>query len=247
MDQNFQTSFIPKRALAEDRTERPQSVNVFLFFGTILLLGSIAGAIFVFIYKNSLTTQVAQMSDNLKKSEAAFQSDFIQELQRTDLRLNAADEVLMNHVAVSPIFNELQSSTLKSIQYTKFAYSLAGEGTGAQVNVQMSGIGQSYSSIALEAIELGKNPYIQNPIFSNLAPNDQGTILFDLTFSIDPKFVMYEEAIVRGADTQNTSSNTGGQQQQTPPASGTLNQQAPTQNPGSATGGVVSFPPAANH
>ena len=233
MDQNFQTSFIPKRPLAEDRVERPTTVSVYLLIATILLIASIVAAGIMFAYKSSLTTQVAQMQDSLQKAGGAFQPDFIQELQTEDKRINAANEVLANHVVVSPIFQALGQGTLKSIQFTKFGYTITGSGPTAQVNVSMSGKSQSYTAIALESSQLGANKYIKNPIFSNLAPDTQGDVLFDLSFSVDPQFVSYEQSLARsGAPTAN-SSDSGAQ--------------APTSQQPSSTSngaGVVSFPGA---
>jgi hypothetical protein len=235
MDQNFQTSFIPKKALAEDRVERPKSVSVLLFFATIIFIASIAGAAFVFFYKTSLTNQVTQMKLDLKKSEGAFDGDFIQVLQSMDKRINAANIVLGNHVAVSPIFAELQRSTLKSIQYTKFGYVLNGEGPSAQVNVQMSGRSQDYNAIALESAELAKNKYIKEPVFANLTPSDQGDILFDLTFSVDPKFVLYGETLARDGGANAAQPTSGSPTTQQPV------EQSPQQST-PQTGGTVTFP-----
>lgn len=221
MDQNFQTSFIPKRALAEDRIERPKSVSIFLFFATVIFIGSVAAAGFVYFYKTSLTAQVAQMKIDLQKAESAFEGDFIRQLQRTDKRINAANAVLADHIAVSPIFQELQEATLKSIQFTKFSYTITGSGPTAKITVQMSGKSQSYTAIALESAKLVENKYIKDPIFSNLTPNDQGIVLFDLTFNVDPQFVLYRAALARTSIAPTT----------TPPQA--------TQQSG---GGSVSFP-----
>lgn len=202
MDQNFQTSFIPKRPLAEDRTERPQTVSVFLFISSIILVASIVGAGFVYFYGTSLSNQVTQMKADLKKAEGAFEGDFIQELQVMDRRINAANEVLANHITVSPVFATLQGSTLKTVQYTKFGYTITGSGPAAQVNIQMSGIAESYIAVALQSDAITKNKYIRDPIFSNLTLNEKGSVLFDLTFSVDPKFVLYGEVLARGTSSQ---------------------------------------------
>ncbi len=222
MDQNFQTSFIPKRALAEDRIERPKSVSVFLFFATIIFIASLIGAGFVYFYKTSLTNQVAQMKIDLQKAEAAFEGDFIRLLQRTDKRINAANAVLSDHISVTPIFNELRDSTLKSIQFTKFSYTITGSGPTAKITIQMSGKSQSYTAIALQSAKLAENKDIKDPIFSNLTPNDQGIVLFDLTFNVDPQFVLYRTVLAQTSI-------------------------APTSNPpttqqGATNGGSVSFP-----
>ncbi len=224
MDQNFQTSFIPKRALAEDRVERPKSVSIFLFIATILFIASIISAGLMYFYRASLTAKVETMKTDLQKAERAFEGDTIRQLQLTDKRINAANAVLTDHISVSPIFQELQEATLKSIQFTKFAYTITGSGTTAKINVQMSGKSQTYTAIALESAKLAENKYIKEPVFSNLAPNDQGAVLFDLTFSVDPQFVLYRASLARTSI-------------------------APTSNPPAETqpqvdGGAVGFPGA---
>ena len=255
MDQNFQTSFIPKRPLAEDRTERPQTVSIFLFLSSIILVASLVGAGFVYFYNTSLTNQVTQMQGDLKKAESAFEGDFIEELQTMDRRINAATEVLSNHIVVSPIFATLQQTTLKSVQYTKFGYTITGSGPAAEVDIQMSGIAASYTAVALESDALTQNKYMKDPIFSNLTLDDKGNVLFDLTFSVDPTFVLYGEALARasGTSADNNSSNVQApqqqaSQQQAPQQQAPQQQQAPLpqmpqapQNSG-AGGGVVSFP-----
>lgn len=197
MDQNFQTSFIPKKALAEDRVERPKSVSIFLFLGTILLIASIIGAGFVYFYKTTVERKIVQQKADLQKAEGAFEGDFIQELQTIDRRINAANEVLSNHIIVSPIFDALSQSTLKSIQFTKFSYNVVGSGSSAEVRVQMSGRATGYTAVAIESDELTKNKYIKDPVFSNLNLDDQGNILFELTFSVDPKLVLFNEVIAK--------------------------------------------------
>lgn len=197
MDQNFQTSFIPKKALAEDRVERPKSVSIFLFLGTILLIASIIGAGFVYFYKTTVERKIVQQKADLQKAEGAFEGDFIQELQTIDRRINAANEVLSNHIIVSPIFDVLSQSTLKSIQFTKFSYNVVGSGSSAEVRVQMSGRATGYTAVAIESDELTKNKYIKDPVFSNLNLDDQGNILFELTFSVDPKLVLFNEVIAK--------------------------------------------------
>ncbi len=151
MDQNFQTSFIPKRSLSEETPTRTSSVSIYLFISVVFLLASLAGAGLVTFYKSSLTKQVAQMRDDLKKAEGAFEGDFIQDLQTIDRRIIASNEVLSNHIAVTPIFEALQIATLKSIQFTKFSYDITGTGAGAKIAVQMSGRAPSYKAIALES------------------------------------------------------------------------------------------------
>lgn len=197
MDPQAQTSFIPKRPLAEDRAPRQKTVSIFSFLATILFLASIAGAGAMYFYESSLKANVTSMQQDLTKAKDAFEETFLQELQVVDARINAAREVLENHITVSPIFTALQQSTLKSVQFTKFVYAIEGTGPGASVLVKMSGKAQSYNALALQSDELTKNKYVRNPIFSNLTLDTQGNVLFDLSFTVDPKFVLYGEALGR--------------------------------------------------
>jgi len=106
MDQNFQTSFIPKRALAEDRIERPKSVSVFLFFATILFIASIAGAAFVYFYRASLTSQVAQMKIDLQKAESAFEGDLF---ASCNLLINALPRQTLSYPITSPFLQSFKN------------------------------------------------------------------------------------------------------------------------------------------
>jgi len=116
---------------------------------------------------------------------------------------------------------------LKSIQFTKFSYTITGSGPTAKINVLMSGKSQSYTAIALESAKLAENKYIKDPIFSNLTPNDQGIILFDLNFTVDPQFVLYKASLVRSTTTPASTS--------TPPPQTTVP---------AGGGGAISFPGA---
>ncbi len=198
MDPQAQTSFIPKRPLADERPlPRQSSVSVFSLLATILFIASVAGAGMVYFYEKNLTTSVASKKGDLVKAKDAFEDTFLQELQSVDKRITAAQDVLQNHIVVSPLFTALQQLTLRSVQFTKFVYAIDGAGPAANVQVRMSGKAQGYTALALQSDELTKNKYIRDPIFSNLTLDDQGNVLFDLSFSVDPKFVLYGEALAR--------------------------------------------------
>ncbi len=197
MDTQFQTSFIPKAPTAIESNRATAPVSVTVFIATVIFFASLVGAGVVYFYKGSLTASVSKMHSDLDLASQAFDPDFILEMQTLDKRLNAASEVLSKHVAVSPIFAELQSATLKSIQFTKFSYGLVGEKGAEKIDVKMSGRAGRYESLALESDELAKNKYIKDPIFSNLTLDEQGNVLFDLEFYVDAHFVSFGETLSR--------------------------------------------------
>lgn len=197
MEAQFQTSFIPKKPLAEDRVVQTQPVSILTFVGTIIFIASLIGAGAVYFMKAGLERSVVSMKSQLEAASGAFEKDFITELQTTDQRINAARTVLGNHVVVSPVFQTLQQSTLKSVQFTKFSYTTSGTGTNAKVDVSMTGRAQSYTAIALQSDALTKNKYIKDPVFSDLTLDDQGSVLFSLSFSVDPRLVSFGDSLSR--------------------------------------------------
>lgn len=193
----FQTSFIPKKALNEERPVRTRPVSLFLFLATILFVASIASAGFVYFTEAGLKRGVAGMRSDLDAAAAAFESDFIADLQELDRRIASSKKILENHISISPIFESLQTLTLKSVQFTKFEYKITGSGASASIDVKMSGKTDEYESLALQSDSLTKNKYFKDPIFSNLNIDEKGNVLFELTFKVDPNLVLYGEAAKR--------------------------------------------------
>ncbi len=193
----FQTSFIPKKALTEERPVRTRPVSLFLFLATIIFVASVASAGFVYFTEAGLKRGVAGMRSDLDAAAAAFESDFIADLQELDRRIASSKKILENHISISPIFESLQTLTLKSVQFTKFEYKILGSGASASIAVKMSGKTDEYESLALQSDALTKNKYFKDPIFSNLNIDEKGNVLFDVTFTVDPNLVLYGEAAKR--------------------------------------------------
>lgn len=197
MDNNFQTSFIPKKPLVEERVVREKSVNIFSFLATIIFFASLVAAGGVYFYKIVLTKDVAAMSEQLNLAKEAYDPKLITELQNLDKRINASEEILSNHIVLSPLFKSLQQVTLKSIRFTKFDYSISSE-NGGGILVKMVGQTSSqggYNAIALQSDLLAKNKYIKDPVFSNLNLDEKGAVTFDLSFTVDRSFLSYGSGV----------------------------------------------------
>jgi hypothetical protein len=194
MEQDFQTAFIPKKPLTEERTEAPRTVNVFSLVATIIFIASLASAGGAFFYKFYLGKSVEAETASLNRAKAAFEPTLIIEMKTLDRRITSANEILNNHITVSPILKSLQSLTLKSIQFTKFDYAV--DPATKNINIKLSGVTSpagSYTSIALQSDKLGENKYFQDPVFSNLNLNEKGGVTFDLSFTVDKSFLLYAD------------------------------------------------------
>lgn len=196
MEQNFQTSFIPKKPIIEERLKPARSVGFFAIIAIFLLFSILIGTGALYFYKTVLEKNITKMQNDLNLAKNRFEPAKITELQLLDKRLQASSKVLSQHVAVTPIFKILQDITMKSVRYTKFSYDL-GEGKDAQVLVKMSGVAVGYRSVALQSDLFAKNKNLIDPVFSNLSLDDKGNVLFDLEFSVDRSLVDYKQMLLR--------------------------------------------------
>ena len=212
MDQNFQTSFIPKKPIVEERATSSRPVGILLIASIIILFIVLLGTGGLYFYKVSLNNKIKTMQTSLNSAESEFEPSKIAELQLLDKRLIAATSILDNHIAVSPIFTELENVTMHTIRYTQFSYTLGSSGAATDasgtaiggggsssssnnVDVKMSGIAIDYRSIALESDLFSQDKNFVNPIFSNLTVDASGNITFDLDFSVAPSFVNYKQTL----------------------------------------------------
>jgi hypothetical protein len=197
MEQNFQTSFIPKKPIVEDSTMVSSSskpVGVFMIIAIFLFITVLLGSVGVYLYKDTLAKNVVKMESDLLLARNRFEPEKISQLQKIDKKLSSANEILQKHIAISPIFERLSAITLKSIRYTKFSYEFD-RSEKSRVVVSLSGQATGYRAIALQSDMFTKEKYFIDPVFSNLSLDDKGNVLFDLEFFVDPVFVDYKQMI----------------------------------------------------
>lgn len=195
MENQFTTTFIPKKPMVTEAASgsapvsRPvgflSSISLILFFITIAIGGG------VYFWKQYETKQVDLLAKSVQTVQKDFEPQLITELQLLDKQLRNANTLLKNHNIASPLFDLLESSTLKQVQFSKFEY-VMDDTKGAQI--KMSGIADGYQSIAQQADVLGSSTYLKNVIFSNFFLTQQGKVSFDLSFGVAPQFLNFQTA-----------------------------------------------------
>ena len=191
MDKNFQTSFLPKKPIIEETVKPKASLGIFGFIGIVVFIISAGLATGVYFYEASLSKQLSAKEDQLNNARNILESPLIGEAKILGRRITDANQILSNHIVVSPIFEALQMNTLKSLQFNHFTYTVPADSSG-KITVDMTGVARDYTSIALESDQLAKNKDIQNPLFSGLALDAKsGNVTFDLTFAVSPDFVSF--------------------------------------------------------
>lgn len=194
MEQNFQTSFIPKKPIVAERTVSSRPVSIFLIISLFVLFTVLLVTGALYFYRGYAKSDIAKMENTLNLAKNRFEPSKILELQVLDKRLKASTEILSKHIVVTPIFSALSKLTMKTIRFTKFDYELDLEKN--LVNIKMSGQARGYSSIALQSDLFAKNKNFIDPVFSNLTLDNSGNVIFDLDFSVDPSFVNYKQNLL---------------------------------------------------
>lgn len=195
MEQNFQTSFIPKKPILKESAvyARPTSIfliiSLFVLFTVLLVTGGL------YFYKGITVKKITDLENTLNLAKNRFEPSKITELQVLDKRLLASSEILSEHTTIIPIFKALEQITMKSVRFTDFSYDL-GTDNKAIVSVKMSGVAIGYRSIALQSDLFAKNKNLIDPVFSNLVLDNSGNVIFDLEFSVNPNFINYKQTLM---------------------------------------------------
>lgn len=194
MDQDFQTSFIPKKPMLEKRATASQPVGILIIVSLFILFTAIVASGGLYFYKNIKLKDLDKMKKDLELSKGRFEQSKIQQLQVLDKRLQASDQVLAKHITVSPIFKTLQAVTMKTVRFTTFNYTI--EDNSNKIRITMKGQASNYRSIALQADLFSTNvKQFIDPIFSDLSLDDKGNVVFDLEFFVEPSFVNYKQVL----------------------------------------------------
>lgn len=223
MEPTIPTSFIPKRPIDQTVENNPhggKTIGLLSFLTGIVIIGTILAFIGVYLYKQRLEMQKKDLESSIAIARDGIGTDFVADMKRLDARINGVEDLIKSHVVVTPLFKDLESHTLRSVQYKDFSYAyvLDEKTRTAQVKVDLSGVARSYAAIALQSDAFSESTLIKNPVFSNLTLEDKTkAINFKLAFTVDATALSYQTFI----------DSTNKQQAQDTETSNTINQQTP--------------------
>lgn len=209
MDNN-QTSFIPKRELYT-KVETPvvYQYSIFSIISFSLLVISILISVAVFVYQKILVNQISKINSELVAKKSAFEQDLIEELLKTDSRIESLKSILKNKTTIVPVFSMLEESTLETVRFVDFRYSLSKDGLAS---IDLSGEALSSASVALQSDILNSYPKISQPEFSSFAIADNGSVKFNFKANLNRGDFSYDtfiknEKVVEGNISNDLSSD----------------------------------------
>jgi len=206
METKFQTSFIPKKPVVEER-RGGSSMSLFLLLSIIVFLVSLGLVGWIFMQKNLLINKIKVAQTTIQSNKGQFEEETIKTWIRLDSRMKVATTLLDKHVSVSPVFGFIQGATLKNVRFNTFNFSSNGKNESGAQSIKVSMTGQTvdsestgFQTISLQAEEFGNINYrkmITNPVVSNLNPNSDGSVSFSVSLNVVPEFLSFSKKIVK--------------------------------------------------
>ena len=195
MDPKFQSSFIPKGPVASAGSINPADRNkgrsFFGFVATIIFVLSVVAALGVFGYSLYLSSNIAKMGNDLTTAKASLDPTTINQISRLNSRIISTQTLLAQHTVVSPFFDFLETSTLKTLRWTSFDYTVTSKG----IQLNMQGQAQGYNALALQSDIFNKTSFIKSPLFKNLTLDNSGNVTFEFTATLDPSIISYKNYV----------------------------------------------------
>lgn len=192
----FQTAFIPKKGqvIAPPTVGFGKSVNLFGIIALCIFLVTAGLAATVYFYKGYLISSIGDMDGELARARKSFEPEFIDAAARLNARIEAAQELLNSHRAVSPVFDVLEKKTLESVRFKDFNFTAA---PGGLVTVSMTGEAKSFNAVALQSDVFGTERSFRDPVFANFNLNDSGDVIFNFTATVNPDLILYRETVIK--------------------------------------------------
>ncbi|TSC69158.1 MAG: hypothetical protein G01um101456_302 [Parcubacteria group bacterium Gr01-1014_56] len=189
MDPQVSTSFIPKKPLADTRSAGGGAYGLIFLIAILFFITSLLAAGGAFLYVRYLSVSLDAKKVSLQKYQEAYDLPTIQTLVRFDSRINESQKILQKHLSPSAIFFFLSDQTLEKVRFKDFSYSLSS--TEHSVNISMTGITDSFATVALQSDKLGSSKSLRDIIFSDISIEKDGKVGFSVSAKVDPALIYY--------------------------------------------------------
>lgn len=172
--------------------------NIFLIIAAVITGISMLAALGVFGYELYLKNARDQKSAELTEAQRAVNLDTVEGFIRLKNRLNTVEVLLNQHIALSEFFDTLESRTLQTVRFSDLSVEV-NEDRSAEI--QMEGVARSFNALAAQSSAIAAEKRIKRAIFSDIAVNENGTVGFTLTASVDSRLITSGEVLPGIPDT----------------------------------------------
>lgn len=212
------TSFVPKQPVATSARRQQSGTNIFLIIAGVIAGISILAGAGVFGYEMYLTNARDQKSQELTRAQQAVDINVVEGFIRLKNRLNTVEVLLDQHIELSEFFDTLESRTLETVRFSGLTVSV-NEDRSAEI--QMEGVARSFNALAAQSSSIAAEKRIKRAIFADISVNENGTVGFTLTASVDPRLITSGEVLPGIADTPSPAPAAAPAQPEAPAATST--------------------------
>ncbi len=210
METKFQTSFIPRKPLQASasgvgnvpapRSERGMGGSIFMTIAVIIFVLSLAAIGGAIAWKQYLLSAQVGYEKELAIREKQYNLDLIKQLKAESVKLTLAKQLLSNHFATSKIFGVISSITAQNVRFQSMDLQGPTETTGASFDLSLAGYGRDLTTVAFqsqvmnELDKYGLRSVVKNPIISDPGLNQNGSVTFRLSATVEPTSMLYQPA-----------------------------------------------------
>ncbi len=198
METKFQTSFIPKKPIVQER-KISGGISLFLLISLIIFFITAGLAGWVYFEKQRLNNKISFEKETIAKNKNSLTKDSlsIESFVELNTRIEVSKELLSKHVTVVPIFSFLQDRVLKNVRFNSFVFSYSDKGDVSKtgVKVDVSGKALNWRTMAAQVDEFGKVQWkniIKESKISNLSLSSDGSVAFLYSAYLNPDFITYK-------------------------------------------------------
>ena len=211
METKFQTSFIPKKPLPSAAggvatlgvlpPRKHHSMSLFLDIAILLFIVSFAAAGGTYLWKSILISSQESYKQQLAERQRQFNPELIEELQRVNVKIDAAGQVLSRHIVLSNVFDIISRLTIENVRFVNLDLSIPTVTQGSGIKVALSGYGTNLSTVAFQSDVLGQlqqyglSKIVKDPVLSDPSLEANGLVSFRFSALIDPATLSYQKSV----------------------------------------------------
>ncbi|MBI3627129.1 MAG: hypothetical protein HY220_00020 [Candidatus Sungbacteria bacterium] len=160
--------------------------NLLFIISVVALFGVVLATAGLFLYKQYLIKNTADLKDQVAKLENDLRPDLINQLLSLDQKLSSLKGILANHISSSNVFGLLEQNTLPQVHFTAFSY------LNDSKKISLKGETTSYATVAQQVRIFEAVPQVASVSFGGLATNDKGVTNFVMDIIFKPSLVQYQ-------------------------------------------------------
>jgi 2-hydroxy-3-keto-5-methylthiopentenyl-1-phosphate phosphatase len=165
-------AYIPRSSFSQPPSAIPEqirkrhTVHIFSLVGTIMLVCSVISVGGVFLYKQYLEKELDSLKGQLSALDSGENDRKMLEIQQYDQKLNIAQTLLDNHIAISRLFDTLGLSTKETVRFKGIDYKYD---PGFDAEVKLSGDTRELQSVALQKMQFFKDNIFEDFVVQNIS------------------------------------------------------------------------------